>query len=66
MALWRTVLVDSEMHVADDLLEPWCGDTRTLDLECGDVAEIAVRVETSQWSDVLESYFAERHIEALV
>lgn len=44
----RTILIDYEVHVTDDLLEPRCGNAGSLDLEGGDIPEVAVRIETEQ------------------
>lgn len=66
MRLRRPVLVNPEVHVADDLLEPRRRDSRPLNLEGGYVAEIAVPINPCQRCDFLEGDFAERQIEALV
>lgn len=66
MALRRTKLIYSKVHVTDDFLEPRCGNASSLDLEGGDVAEVADRIETSQRSNVDKGNFAEGDVEALV
>lgn len=59
-------MVDPEVHVADDLLEPRRRNSRAPKLEGGHVTEIAVRIKPCQQRDLLEGEFAEGHIEAVV
>lgn len=60
------VLVDDEVHVTDDLLEPRSRNSRSRNLERANITQIAARIKPSQRRNFPEGESAERHIPSLV